>query len=229
MTARIAYDLDKDLAGAEIAKANLHIRKRRSEASRKAAQWDVLLASDEFQDYLAESGLELRPKWPAIPCDVFTESATLGAIMLNGRAARKAVALLKPEHFWFPPHRHIFRACVLIEQDMRRGIRIRTDMVTVADKLRAYSKLEEIGGAMRLNQCLEDCPSATNIAAYISILHETARRRLLFQMCHLASGEALAPDASDTILIGQIRRGLNEIEAHSMCKVKTLFETPKQA
>lgn len=170
------------------------LKHQRKEELRKRlfSQWDRLLESEQFGHFLVARGLCVRDalQVPFVARDA--ESAVLGAMLMDERAASDGVRLLHRSYFYAPRHGLIFCG---IEQAWRQfraryqaGAQpVAYDLVMVIESLRAGRVLEQCGGANYLAALIDSCPSAANVSAYCEAIVEAAAQRVL-----LAASEAIA-------------------------------------
>lgn len=126
------------------------------------------------------------------PCDISTEEAILGALLLDtrdgvdsklgkgtGPAPINAVKdILKPEHFYRDEHQRIYRA---ILHQMSQGEPM--DMVAIKNRLRKTGELEVIGGAYRLAELTANVSSAASIEYWAREVIEYAMKREIIMVC----------------------------------------------
>lgn len=99
------------------------------------------------------------------PHDVDAEMAALGCALLEREALDKTAEHLTPEMFYQRPHQTICR--VLLDLYERR---MDVDFNTVAERLRAMSALEEVGGAIYLTDLIDRVATTAHVDSYIRII-----------------------------------------------------------
>ena len=119
---------------------------------------------------------EMRSMVP--PNSVEAEISVLGAMLQDSGAVLRAVEQLKPEDFYQPEHREIFR--VMAEMNAQQ---MPIDLVTLQAELSRRGTLEGIGGTWYLMKILSDVPATANVHAYIRLVHETSTLRKLIEAC----------------------------------------------
>ena len=111
------------------------------------------------------------------PQDIDAEESVLGAMMLSELAVETATEVIRdPRDFYREGHATIFRAMIdlsLASQPI--------DAVTVADRLAAMGKLEEVGGRAYIHGLVDATPAAANVRRYAEIVHEHGVLRRLIQ------------------------------------------------
>lgn len=126
-----------------------------------------------------------------IPCDVESEEAFLGAVLLQGgQVITQDAPDLKPEDFYVVKHQWIFEAMLELK---RLGHAI--DIVTVNGMLGARGA--EAGGLGYLTKLLTNIPTSMHAEAYaFLIMRESTRRKLLVaaaEIARVAYAETLTP------------------------------------
>ncbi|MCG3155093.1 MAG: hypothetical protein DKINENOH_01695 [bacterium] len=120
---------------------------------------------------------------PPPPNNPEAEKAVLGVVLMEGAVAGKVLKDLCDDWFYQENHRQIFCAMKAL---FERGDAI--DTLTIAAELRARQTLDVAGGNHYLASLAECVPSAANVAYYIAIIRESARKRmqigLLTEMLH---------------------------------------------
>lgn len=110
-----------------------------------------------------------------VPTDASAERSVIGAIFLDREAIFAVEPWLEPAHF-FPPHQDIYKAQLSCYRK-----RVPPDLVNVADELRRAGKLDRIGGAAYLLECVNATPAAVHVEYYGRIVRRTALYRKLIQ------------------------------------------------
>ncbi len=133
---------------------------------------------------------EASPRVP--PHNLEAEESCLGAMMLSEASISDVLAKLQPPDFYKPAHRRIYEAVVAL---FGRGEAV--DPVTVAEELRRWGALEDIGGKAYLFHLVNSVPAASNAAFYSRIVEETSLLRKLIQATQ--EGAALAYESGDDV------------------------------
>lgn len=148
-----------------------------AQIARQWAQWDKLVTTQGFQDYIVERGLVLRSNQNSPYRCIETEQVTIGAMLMEREATETACRILHYSHFSLEAHQRAFLS--LARQLWKSGP---IDLMTTTADLRQRGWLEKAGGPAYLVACIESCPSAKAIAAYAEIIVQAAQRRAL-QRC----------------------------------------------
>lgn len=120
----------------------------------------------------------MDPKLP--PQDLEAERSVLGALMLDKNAIIKIADLIDSFDFYNPSHAKIFSAILDLFEKSEP-----IDVLSVANKLKSKSQLEEIGGSTYLAEVIESVPTSSHIAYYAKIVKQ---KRILRDMLGAASG-----------------------------------------
>lgn len=132
-----------------------------------------------------ENSTSLQGRVP--PSSVDSEQAMLGAVLLDNEALYPVLEILQPEDFYRPQHRLIFEAMLALS-DRREP----TDLVTLAQQLRAMDALDQVGGVEYLSQLVDAVPTATNTQFYARVVKEMSLRRRLIHEASTIAQEAIS-------------------------------------
>ena len=140
---------------------------------------------------------------------VEAEQSVLGSILVDDSGIPEAMDALKPEDFWAPAHRIIWKT---VEAMFSAGRPV--DVLTVSDALAESGKLEDAGGYQYLAALMESVPSVVNVPAYAGIVRAKSSRRRLSSI-----GERLAAEAERTQDFESVAAGAVK-DILSLCDVK---------
>ena len=117
------------------------------------------------------------------PHNLDAEEYVLGALMLGdaptGIVERVQAIGLRVEHFYRETHGSIY----LAELDLHsQGEPV--DPITVANRLREFGRLSDVGGIERIRELATIVPAATNAPHHARIVVELAHRREQFNLAH---------------------------------------------
>lgn len=112
---------------------------------------------------------EIAPKMPSIQD---AERAVLGAILVNNSYLDTAAEIIRPDDFFFDPHRRIFSTFLLLQAE---GTPI--DLVPVTDKLQQLGELEAMGGSASIAKLMEGVPQIRNVAHYARLIKQKSQLR----------------------------------------------------
>jgi replicative DNA helicase len=122
------------------------------------------------------------------PHSVEAEQSVLGGMMLDSTAWEQVAELLSAEDFYLRDHRTIFEVMQrLIDSDQP------IDVVTLSETLDRQGRLTEVGGLPYLVELARNTPTASNILAYATIVHERATRRRLIAVAGEIAASSFDP------------------------------------
>ena len=110
---------------------------------------------------------------PLLPHSIDVEKSTLGAAMLEVKAADYLVHRLQKDDYFRRAHQQIFEAI--------RGLRndnVDIDLRTLSSKL-GKKGLDDVGGPSYLSSLLDGVPRSTNVDHYSDILKDLKTKRSL--------------------------------------------------
>jgi replicative DNA helicase len=137
---------------------------------------------------------ELAPE--ALPHSDEAERSVLGAVLLDNQQLHRVQELLRPDFFYVPRHRKIFRGLLSLADS---GAAL--DLVTLRAELEKSGDLESCGGPAYLSSLLDGVPRSGNVEHYARIVREAAVRRELARSAHQILESSLrSPAATDEIL-----------------------------
>ena len=160
------------------------------------------------------------------PHDLNAEAAVLSAVMLEPGVIAVLEPFLKPEHFYSEAHRQIFAASLAVA--LAGGV---PDIVTVATRLRADERIDQVGGLGYLKEILDAAPAVRpeRVTEYGIIVHEYWRLRTLAattrEVCARVYCDDVKPEAVQSFCDDATRR--IEIIARSapVNRIETNVET----
>lgn len=99
----------------------------------------------------------------------------LGSILLDSESLVNIADIVEAEDFYENRHEHVYRA-IMQQYEKRRPI----DVLTVSNRLRDESVLEQAGGSSYLTELVNGVPTAAHAAHYAEIVaHKSTLRRLI--------------------------------------------------
>jgi replicative DNA helicase len=133
---------------------------------------------------------ESGPTFRHPPHNIEAEKALLGAIFLNNRAYGSVSEFLQAEHFAYPQHGLIYKACsILIERGQI------ADPVTLRNFFQQDQTLADIGGPAYLAELAHSAVTIINSIEYGRIIHDLYLKRQLITL-----GEDMVNTAYDANL-----------------------------
>lgn len=131
---------------------------------------------------------------PHIPEARDGERSLLGAILINPQTLD--LIALEPEAFYDIGHQAIYRAMRTIgSRDL--------DIVILSELLERKSQLDLVGGMPYLMKLINECPNSYNFEMYERLIHDTAIRRHVINVCGKLATEAYKEDSDITDAISQ--------------------------
>ena len=141
------------------------------------------------------------------PHSLEAERSVIGGLLLSAEGWDAIAELVTAGDFYRPEHRAIFRQIALL---VDRGEPI--DVVTVADRLLATGELDAAGGHQYLAELAEQTPTAANIRAYATAVHERAVLRKLILAAQDIADTGFHPDGrSAEELLDEAERRIMQI------------------
>ncbi len=121
---------------------------------------------------MAETTHASSEKIPPQALDI--ERTVLGSILIDNRAAAKAIELLIPECFYATQNRRIF---ICMREMFAKSAPI--DIITVSEELKKRQWLNEVGEEAYLNELTESVATSANVEYHALILREKYTLRCL--------------------------------------------------
>src|SRR5260370_35894576 len=121
-----------------------------------------------------------------LPSSPETERAILGAIILDNSLIAQAVELLKPEDFYVPSHRRIFKAMIALFERQSE-----VDPILIAEELRRDNSLDSSGGVLFLTNLTYGLPHVSSIAQFAKVVRGKSLFRRLVRVASTMTSEAL--------------------------------------
>jgi replicative DNA helicase len=125
-----------------------------------------------------------------LPTNQEAERMLLGVILLSNETLAEVAAHLRPEHFFYPSHRSIFKAMLRLAS----GGHI-IDPLSLQDELaRAGLKvLEQVGGPAYISMLHDGVPRFSNVESYLRLIKDSAAEREMME-----AGSRILSLATDT-------------------------------
>ncbi len=117
------------------------------------------------------------------------EQSVLGGLMLDNKAWDKIVDRISEQDFYRNDHRLIFNTMTELARRDKPF-----DVLTLAESLKEYDRLSEVGGEVYLFELAKNTPSAVNIVAYVDIVRERSVLRQLIDIAHEIADDAFHPE-----------------------------------
>ena len=123
------------------------------------------------------------------PSSMEAEVSVLGAMLQDSTAVLRAAEQLKPDDFYHPEHREIFRTMAELNEQHSP-----VDLVTMQAELARRGTLDGIGGINYLLKIIADVPTAANVQSYIDIVLEKSVLRKLIDASRQISRESYSQE-----------------------------------
>jgi replicative DNA helicase len=127
------------------------------------------------------------------PHSIQSEQAVLGGLMLDNEAWDKVADKLIEEDFYRKDHRLIFSTIEKLAQKQDPF-----DVITLSESLEATNQLTLVGGLSYLGMLVKETPSAANITAYATIVHDRSILRKLIHVGTEIADSAFQPEGKET-------------------------------
>jgi len=101
------------------------------------------------------------------PSLVPVERAVISALLLDKAAIPRVVEIVKPEYFYDPKHRIIFKAIIDLD-DANEPV----DTVSLFEELKKSGKVNDVGGAEYISKLTQEVSSAANVDYHARLITE---------------------------------------------------------
>ena len=141
------------------------------------------------------------------PHSIDAEQSVLGGLMLDNSYWDTVCGIVAAVDFYRKDHRSIFQAMASLTEKNEP-----MDVVTLSESLDNLNQLDGVGGLAYLSELANNTPTASNIRAYATIVHERATLRQLIQVSHEIADSCFNPDGKGgTELLDDAERKVFEI------------------
>lgn len=152
----------------------------------------------------------MNAKSITIPNDFEAEKAVLGSIIYDNNTLSKVSGNISPNSFYSVPHQHIYRSILeLVEENQP------IDEIILGDKLKAFGKLDEVGGYSYLAELVNCVPSSGNITFYSKIIQEHSVLRSLIKGFSDIGRKARDPQQSVSQLLTEAGNVLKAVSSEN--------------
>lgn len=153
-----------------------------------------------------------------LPHHTEAERATLGAAIIETRAADYIVDKLLPECYFRRAHQDIFRAIVKVRE--HKG---EVDFVALSTELERAKKLTDVGGPAYIAGLADGTPRGTNIAYYCDILKDLQAKRALVTFANETLDLVVVGDHRAEALLNDTDRRLMDLQVgHTEGRLRSL-------
>lgn len=123
------------------------------------------------------------------PHSIDGEQSVLGGLMLDNSCWDTVSNLVSAADFYRKDHRLIFQAMETLTEKNEP-----MDVVTLSEALDNLKQLDAVGGLAYLSELANNTPTASNIKAYATIVHERATLRQLIHVSHEIADSCFNPE-----------------------------------
>lgn len=145
-----------------------------------------------------------------LPHDIQAEQSVLGSIFINPDKMIEVTEHLKPEDFYKPAHKMLFKAMMSLSD---RGEAI--DIVTVKSMLEANNELNLVGNVSYLAEIINAVPTSSNAEHYAKIVAKKARLRAVIGSLSDSVGSAYEESMDIDEIIAKAEKSLMEVSQSS--------------
>jgi len=131
-----------------------------------------------------------------LPSSPESERVILGAILLDNELISQAIEQLKPEDFYSPNYRRIFKAMIALFEKSER-----IDPILIGEELKKEGSSESIGGVAAITNLTFGLPHFSDIADYSKVVKEKSIVRNLIKVCNQITSEALAEEEDAAVIL----------------------------
>jgi replicative DNA helicase len=144
----------------------------------------------------------------APPHNLDAEQSVLGAILLSDRSLYALVIEegLRAEDFYRERHAIIYEAMLSLYEESEP-----VDVLTLTDRLRRTGRLDEVGGAVTVDELTGLVPAAGHARRYAQIVRENALLRRLLKASYEIQESVLGHDAHPRELVEQAEKAMLEV------------------
>lgn len=145
-----------------------------------------------------------------LPHDLASEQAVLGSIFINPDKMIEVTEHLKPEDFYKPAHKILFKAMMGLFES---GEAI--DIVTVKSALEASNELDLAGNVSYLAEIINAVPTSSNAEHYAKIVAKKSRLRSIIANLSDSIGNAYDEDMDIDEIIAKAEQSLLKVSQSS--------------
>lgn len=145
-----------------------------------------------------------------LPHDIQAEQSVLGSIFINPDKMIEVAEYLKPDDFYRPAHKILFKAMVSLND---RGEAI--DIVTIKSALESTDELGMVGGISYIAEVVNAVPTSSHAEHYAKIVAKKAQLRSIIGNLSDSIGNAYDEDMDIDEIIAKAERSLIEVSQAS--------------
>lgn len=144
---------------------------------------------------------------PNLPQATEAERMILGCIILNNEVLTQAEERLRPDDFFNPSHRKVYRAMVALRE---QGLAI--NPVSLVEELKSSGEIEQVGGMAFVATLFDGAPRFSQIESYVAIVKDKSVCRRLIQVGSAIVNKALDDEADATDQLASARKLIEQID-----------------
>ena len=141
-----------------------------------------------------------------LPHDLQAEQSVLGSIFINPDKMIEVAEYLKPDDFYRPAHKILFKAMVSLAD---RGEAI--DIVTIKSALESTDEMGMVGGISYIAEIVNAVPTSSHAEHYAKIVAKKAQLRSIIGNLSDSIGNAYDEDMDIDEIIAKAERSLIEV------------------
>lgn len=169
-----------------------------------------------------------------LPSSEDSERVILGAVLLDNALITQAIEHLKPEDFYSPLHRRVYKAMIALFEASKQ-----IDPILIIEELKKEGSVEAIGGISAIANLTYGLPHFSNLEEYVKVVKDKSVVRTLIRTCNQITSEALAEEDDAEVILDhaeqmifalaeeRTRRGFFHIEPVAQQVLKNLTELAK--
>lgn len=132
-----------------------------------------------------------------LPSSPESERVILGAILLDNALISQAIEQLKPEDFYSPNYRRIFKAMMSLFEKSER-----IDPILIGEELKKDgTTVDSMGGIATITNLTFGLPHFSDIADYSKVVKDKSVTRNLIKVCNQITSEALAEEEDASVIL----------------------------
>ncbi len=132
-----------------------------------------------------------------LPSSPESERVILGAILLDNALISQAIEQLKPEDFYSPNYRRIFKAMIALFEKSER-----IDPILIGEELKKDgTSVDSMGGVATITNLTFGLPHFSDIADYAKVVKDKSVTRNLIKVCNQITSEALAEEDDAEVIL----------------------------
>ncbi len=124
-----------------------------------------------------------------LPSSPESERVILGGILLDNALISQAIEILKPEDFYSPNYRRVFKAMIALFEKSER-----IDPILIGEEMKREGSVESMGGVATITNLTFGLPHFSDLGDYARLVKEKSITRNLIKVCNQITSEALAEE-----------------------------------